>query len=101
MSRLAAAIFVAALTLNSFSAFAQARVAVGHYAPFADTTLFQCPCGSFDMSDTVECSSIGQIDWEILGCVDATATVALDGQDPVLFEARQLTLPFPCENDES
>ena len=67
----------------------------------AETTLFQCLGGSLDMSDMVECSPIGTIDWEILGCVDAEATVTVGNADPVLFEAKQLTLPFPCEDDES
>jgi hypothetical protein len=67
----------------------------------ADTTLFQCLGGSLDMSDMVECSPIGTIEWELPTCVDALATVTIGMDDPVLFEAKQLTLPFPCEDDES
>ena len=43
---------------------------------------------------------VGEIDFEILGCNDAMATVRLDGSDPALYTARQLTRPFPCTDAE-
>ncbi len=49
------------------------------------------------MVDTVK---VGEIDFEILGCNDAMATVRLDGADPVMYTAKQLTRPFPCVDAE-
>ena len=39
---------------------------------------------------------LSEIDFEILNCNEATATVRLDGSDPVTYNAVQLTRPFPC-----
>ena len=67
----------------------------------ATTALYQCVGGSLDMSEMVECTDIGQIDFEILGCNDANATVRL-GDDTVgtVYAAKQLTRPFPCVDPE-
>ena len=50
--------------------------------------------------DVVETTQVGTIEFEILGCDDAMATVTLDGQDPVMYTAKQLTRPFPCTDEE-
>jgi hypothetical protein len=46
-----------------------------------------------------ERQKIGEIDFDILGCNDATATVRLDGAEPAMFTAKQLTRPFPCTDE--
>jgi hypothetical protein len=43
---------------------------------------------------------LGEIDFEILGCEDALATVRLEGADPAIYTAKQLTRPFPCTDEQ-
>jgi hypothetical protein len=62
----------------------------------AVTALYASSGGGPSEDDVVETTRVGQIEFEILGCNDATATVTLDGGDPVLYTAKQLTRPFPC-----
>lgn len=66
----------------------------------ATTSLFLHTGGGPSEDAVLETEKIGEIDFEILGCDDATATVRLDGAEPQLFTAKQLTRPFPC-TDES
>jgi hypothetical protein len=42
---------------------------------------------------------IGEIDFEIVGCSDVTATVRLDGAEPATYTAKPLTKPFPCSDE--
>lgn len=62
----------------------------------AVTALYSSSGGGPNEDDVVETTQVGEIEFEILGCDDALATVTLDGEDPVLYTARQLTRPFPC-----
>lgn len=62
----------------------------------ATTSLYQPTGGGPNEDDEVTITKIGEIDFEILGCEDATATVRLDGADPQMFTAKNLTRPFPC-----
>jgi hypothetical protein len=62
----------------------------------AVTALYSSTGGGPNESDVVETTQVGQIEFEILGCNDAMATVTLDGQTPVMYTAKQLTRPFPC-----
>jgi hypothetical protein len=62
----------------------------------ATTSLFLHTGGGPDEDAVLDTQKIGEIDFEILGCNDATATVRLDGEAPQLYTARQLTRPFPC-----
>ena len=52
--------------------------------------------GGPNEDDVVTTTKVGEIDFEILNCNEATATVRLDGSDPVTYTASQLTRPFPC-----
>lgn len=52
--------------------------------------------GGPNEDDEVTITKIGEIDFEILGCEDATATVRLDGAEPQMLAAKNLTRPFPC-----
>jgi len=65
----------------------------------AVTALYASSGGGPNEEDVVETSRVGEIEFEILGCNDATATVTLDGQEPVLYTASQLTRPFPCTDE--
>lgn len=62
----------------------------------AVTALYTSTGGGPNEEDVVETTRVGEIEFEILGCDDAIATVTLDGQDPAVYTARQLTRPFPC-----
>jgi hypothetical protein len=62
----------------------------------AVTALYSSVGGGPSEEDAVETTPVGEIEFEILGCDDAMATVTLDGQDPVMYTAKQLTRPFPC-----
>ena len=62
----------------------------------AVTALYSSVGGGPSEEDVVETTQVGEIEFEILGCDDAMATVTLDGQDPVMYTAKQLTRPFPC-----
>lgn len=62
----------------------------------ATTALYASSGGGPGENDHVETVKVGEIDFEILGCNDATASVRLDSADPVMYTARQLTRPFPC-----
>ena len=64
------------------------------------TSLFASEGGGPDEDDVVMTTRVGEIDFEILGCDDAMATVRLDGADPAMFTARQLTRPFPCTDPQ-
>jgi len=66
----------------------------------AVTALYASSGGGPNEDDVVETTQIGEIEFEILNCNEAIATVTLDGADPVDYNARQLTRPFPC-TDES
>ena len=65
----------------------------------ATNSLYNCPGGSFDGTSEVECSIIGQLDVEILDCDDMMVTVRLTDQDPVMFDARNITSAFLCSDD--
>jgi len=63
------------------------------------TALYSHFGGGPNEDDRVETQQVGEIDFEILGCNDAMATVRLDGAEPAMFTAKQLTRPFPCSDD--
>jgi len=62
----------------------------------ATTALYLPSGGGPNEDDVVTITKIGEIDFEILGCEDAMATVRLDGEDPQMYTAKNLTRPFPC-----
>ena len=66
----------------------------------ATTALYTSSGGGNSEDDVVETVRIGEIDFEILGCNDATATVRVDGSEPMNYTASQLTRPFPCVDSE-
>ena len=66
----------------------------------ATTALYTSSGGGNSEEDVVDTVRVGEIDFEILGCNDATATVRLDGSDPMMYTASQLTRPFPCVDSE-
>jgi len=66
----------------------------------ATTALYLSTGGGPSEDDVVTTMKIGEIDFEILGCDDAMATVRLEGEDPAMYTARQLTRPFPCTDSE-
>jgi len=68
----------------------------GFDGALAVTTLFSSSGGGPNEEDQVETVPVGEIEFEILGCDDAIATVTLDGQQPAMYTAKQLTRPFPC-----
>ncbi|MDX1381662.1 MAG: DUF4397 domain-containing protein, partial [Xanthomonadales bacterium] len=68
----------------------------GFDGSMAVTTLFSSTGGGPGEDDQVETVPVGEIEFEILGCDDAMATVTLDGEQPVMYTAKQLTRPFPC-----
>ena len=63
------------------------------------TALYSHFGGGPNEDDMVETQQVGEIDFEILGCNDAMATVRLDGAEPAMYTAKQLTRPFPCSDD--
>lgn len=65
----------------------------------ATTSLYLSTGGGPNEEDVVEHTKIGEIDFEILGCNDAMATVRLDGSAAAMYTAKQLTRPFPCSDD--
>jgi hypothetical protein len=72
----------------------------GFDGTMAVTALYTSAGGGSSEDDVVETTRVGEIEFEILSCNDATATVTLDGQESVVYTASQLTRPFPC-SDES
>lgn len=68
----------------------------GFDGTMATTALYTSTGGGPSEDDMVTTSKVGEIDFEILNCNEATATVRLDGSDPVTYNAVQLTRPFPC-----
>jgi hypothetical protein len=68
----------------------------GFDGKMATTALYTSEGGGPNEDDVVTTTKVGEIDFEILNCNEATATVRLDGSDPVTYNATQLTRPFPC-----
>jgi len=64
----------------------------------ATTSLYQPTGGGPSEGDEVTITKIGEIDFEIMGCEDAMATVRLDGQEAQTYTAKNLTRPFPCSD---
>lgn len=62
----------------------------------ATTALYLSTGGGPDESDVVTTTKVGEIDFEILGCNDATAVVRMPEMEPATYTAVQLTRPFPC-----
>ena len=62
----------------------------------ATTALYLSTGGGPDESDVVTTTKVGEIDFEILGCDDATAVVRMPEMEPAMYTAKQLTRPFPC-----
>ena len=62
----------------------------------ATTALYTSSGGGSGEDDMVETVKVGEIDFEILNCNEANATVRLDMADPMMYTATQLTRPFPC-----
>ena len=71
----------------------------GFDGTMATTALYTSSGGGPSEEDVVETTRVGTIDFEILGCDDAMATVTFEGEDPVMYTAKQLTRPFPCTDE--
>ena len=65
----------------------------------ATAALYTSSGGGSSEDDVVSTVKIGEIDFEILNCNDATATVRLDSDSPVTYNANNLTRPFPCTDE--
>jgi hypothetical protein len=68
----------------------------GFDGTMATTALYAHEGGGSMEGDMVTTTKIGEIDFEKTSCLDGTATVRLDGQDPVTYTSSQLSAPFPC-----
>jgi hypothetical protein len=66
----------------------------------ATTTLTLTTGGGTGSGAMAVRQKLGEIDFEILGCEDAVATVRLEGADPAIYTAKQLTRPFPCTDEQ-
>jgi hypothetical protein len=66
----------------------------------ATTSLYASMGGGNSEDDVVMTTKVGEIDFEVLGCDDAIATVRLEGADPAVYSARNLTRPFPCVDSQ-
>jgi len=62
----------------------------------AETVLYMSTGGGSAEDLEVETVPIGMIEFEILGCSDAMATVTLDGGLPEMYTGKRLTRPLPC-----
>jgi hypothetical protein len=65
----------------------------------ATTSLYLSTGGGPSEDAVLDTQKVGEIDFEILGCDDAMATVRLDGAEPAMYTAKQLTRPFPCMDE--
>ena len=72
----------------------------GFDGKMATTALYTHSGGGSNEGDMVTTTQVGEIDFEVLSCNEAKATVRLDGADPAMYNARQLTRPFPCVDAE-
>lgn len=72
----------------------------GFDGKMATTALYASNGGGPSEDDMVETVKVGEIDFEIMNCLEATATVRLDGSEPMTYNASQLTSPFPCSDTE-
>ncbi len=64
----------------------------------ATTSLYLSTGGGPSEDDVVDTAKVGEIDFEFMGCLDAMATVRLDGAEDAVYTATNLTAAF-C-NDE-
>jgi len=60
----------------------------------ATTSLYLSTGGGPSEDDVVESVKVGEIDFEFMGCLDAMATVRLDGAAPAVYTAANLTGAF-------
>jgi len=58
------------------------------------TSLYLSTGGGPSEDDVVESTKVGEIDFEFMGCLDAMATVRLDGEMPAMYTAANLTGAF-------
>jgi hypothetical protein len=65
----------------------------------AKTSLYLNTGGGDSSEDVVVTEKIGEIDFEILDCDNATATVMIDGEEMETYTAVNLTRPIPCEDE--
>jgi len=72
----------------------------GFDGTMATTALYISDRIGVDADAPVNTVQVGEIAYEILSCDEATATVTLEGSDPVEFSATRLTGPFPCADEE-
>jgi hypothetical protein len=72
----------------------------GFDGTMATTALYISDRVGVDADAPVNTVQVGEIAYEILSCDEATATVTLEGSDPVEYSATRLTGPFPCADEE-
>ncbi|MEJ2385273.1 MAG: hypothetical protein P8Y54_12935, partial [Xanthomonadales bacterium] len=75
-------------------------MAGGFDGTMATTALYISDRVGVDADAPVNTVQVGEIAYEILSCDEATATVTLEGAEPVEFSATRLTGPFPCTDEE-
>jgi hypothetical protein len=63
----------------------------------ATTSLYLNTGGGPSEDDTVMTEKVGEIDFEFMGCLEAMATVRLDGSVPEMYTAENLTAAF-CDD---
>jgi len=62
----------------------------------AETTLFLSTGGGTHAGLEVETEEVGAIEFEILGCFDAIATVQIGNSAPKMYTAKRLVAPLGC-----
>jgi len=66
----------------------------GFDGEMATTTLYLNTGGGPSEDDMVDTAKVGEIDFEFMGCLYAMATVRLDGAEPEMYTAANLTAAF-------
>ncbi len=68
----------------------------GFDGTMAETTLYLSTDGGTDEGDIVETEEVGTVEFEVLGCFDAMATVRIGNAAPAMFTAKRLVAPLGC-----
>jgi len=66
----------------------------GFDGEMATTSLYLSSGGGSSEDDEVTTEKVGEIDFEFMGCLDAMATVRLDGEQAAMYTAANLTAAF-------
>ena len=58
------------------------------------TSLYSSTGGGPSEDDAVETTKVGELDFEFMGCLHVMTTVRLTGEEPMMYEGRNLTAAF-------